>query len=115
MDEYDVVSLEHEALVLVVTSTFGNGDPPENGEVRPAREGAPGNKGDSELQVAGQDPESESLPLSEQAFHTWEALPDWSGIDRWERQQLELDLSFLSFLPFLTKEKTTAQMLTEIR
>ena len=39
MDEYDVVSLEHEALVLVVTSTFGNGDPPENGEVRPAREG----------------------------------------------------------------------------
>ena len=39
MDEYDVVSLEHEALVLVVTSTCGNGDPPENGEVRPAREG----------------------------------------------------------------------------
>lgn len=36
MDEYDVVSLEHETLVLVVTSTFGNGDPPENGEVRPA-------------------------------------------------------------------------------
>uniref|UniRef100_A0A452SHD0 Nitric oxide synthase n=1 Tax=Ursus americanus TaxID=9643 RepID=A0A452SHD0_URSAM len=35
MDEYDVVSLEHETLVLVVTSTFGNGDPPENGEVRP--------------------------------------------------------------------------------
>uniref|UniRef100_A0A8D0L3Z9 Nitric oxide synthase 3 n=1 Tax=Sphenodon punctatus TaxID=8508 RepID=A0A8D0L3Z9_SPHPU len=31
MDEYDVVSLEHETLVLVVTSTFGNGDPPENG------------------------------------------------------------------------------------
>lgn len=34
MDEYDVVFLEHETLVLVVTSTFGNGDPPENGEVR---------------------------------------------------------------------------------
>uniref|UniRef100_A0A3Q1HHJ8 Nitric oxide synthase n=1 Tax=Anabas testudineus TaxID=64144 RepID=A0A3Q1HHJ8_ANATE len=32
MDEYDVVDLEHETLVLVVTSTFGNGDPPENGE-----------------------------------------------------------------------------------
>ncbi|XP_077160773.1 nitric oxide synthase 3 isoform X2 [Paroedura picta] len=32
MDEYDVVSLEHETLVLVVTSTFGSGDPPENGE-----------------------------------------------------------------------------------
>ncbi|XP_034279391.1 nitric oxide synthase 3 isoform X2 [Pantherophis guttatus] len=32
LDEYDVVSLEHETLVLVVTSTFGNGDPPENGE-----------------------------------------------------------------------------------
>lgn len=34
MEEYDIVHLEHEALVLVVTSTFGNGDPPENGEVR---------------------------------------------------------------------------------
>lgn len=34
MDDYDVVHLEHETLVLVVTSTFGNGDPPENGEVR---------------------------------------------------------------------------------
>lgn len=34
MDEYDIVSLEHETLVLVVTSTFGNGDPPECGEVR---------------------------------------------------------------------------------
>nr|CBV37021.3 nitric oxide synthase [Stramonita haemastoma] len=33
MDSYDVISLEHESLVLVVTSTFGNGDPPENGEV----------------------------------------------------------------------------------
>ncbi|KAF0034241.1 hypothetical protein F2P81_014307 [Scophthalmus maximus] len=33
MDEYDVVDLEHETLVLAVTSTFGNGDPPENGEV----------------------------------------------------------------------------------
>ncbi|XP_038647078.1 nitric oxide synthase, brain [Scyliorhinus canicula] len=32
MEEYDIVHLEHEALVLVVTSTFGNGDPPENGE-----------------------------------------------------------------------------------
>ncbi|XP_059909475.1 nitric oxide synthase, brain [Gadus macrocephalus] len=32
LDEYDVVDLEHETLVLVVTSTFGNGDPPENGE-----------------------------------------------------------------------------------
>uniref|UniRef100_A0A8C7UQL0 Nitric oxide synthase n=1 Tax=Oncorhynchus mykiss TaxID=8022 RepID=A0A8C7UQL0_ONCMY len=32
MDEYDMVDLEHETLVLAVTSTFGNGDPPENGE-----------------------------------------------------------------------------------
>ncbi|NXG14258.1 NOS1 protein, partial [Grallaria varia] len=32
MDEYDIVHLEHETMVLVVTSTFGNGDPPENGE-----------------------------------------------------------------------------------
>lgn len=33
MDSYDISSIEHEALLLVVTSTFGNGDPPENGEV----------------------------------------------------------------------------------
>ncbi len=33
MDEYDRVKLEHEQLVLVVTSTFGSGDPPANGEV----------------------------------------------------------------------------------
>ncbi|XP_023681440.1 nitric oxide synthase 1-like [Paramormyrops kingsleyae] len=32
MDDYDVVNLAQENLVLVVTSTFGNGDPPENGE-----------------------------------------------------------------------------------
>lgn len=33
MDEYDVINIEHETLMLVCTSTFGNGDPPENGEV----------------------------------------------------------------------------------
>lgn len=34
MNEYDIINIEHETLILVVTSTFGNGDPPENGEVK---------------------------------------------------------------------------------
>jgi len=33
MTQYDVSELEHETIVLVVTSTFGNGDPPDNGKV----------------------------------------------------------------------------------
>ncbi|KAK2726183.1 hypothetical protein QYM36_000584 [Artemia franciscana] len=37
MDDYDIAEIEHENIVLVVCSTFGNGDPPENGE-RFARE-----------------------------------------------------------------------------
>ena len=34
MKDYDVVDIEHETLLLIITSTFGNGDPPENGEVK---------------------------------------------------------------------------------
>ena len=33
MDEYKLSHLEEEELLLVVTSTFGNGDSPGNGEV----------------------------------------------------------------------------------
>ncbi|XP_071508919.1 nitric oxide synthase 3-like [Diadema antillarum] len=32
MDEYDVMNLEHENLLLVITSTQGNGEPPSNGQ-----------------------------------------------------------------------------------
>ena len=33
MQDYTCQDMENEQLVLIVTSTFGNGDPPENGEV----------------------------------------------------------------------------------
>lgn len=33
MQDFDFFDIEHKELVLIVTSTFGNGDPPENGEV----------------------------------------------------------------------------------
>ena len=33
MDEFNFPELEHEQLVLIVTSTFGNGEAPTNGEV----------------------------------------------------------------------------------
>ena len=31
MKEYEHAQLTHESLLLVVTSTYGNGEPPENG------------------------------------------------------------------------------------
>ena len=34
MENYNVSNLKDESLVLMVASTFGGGDPPENGMVR---------------------------------------------------------------------------------
>lgn len=33
MEDYNVQDLKNERLMVIVTSTFGNGDPPGNGEV----------------------------------------------------------------------------------
>ena len=33
MADYDCANLERETLLLIVTSTFGNGESPDNGEV----------------------------------------------------------------------------------
>ena len=33
MADYEIADLKREELLLVITSTFGNGDPPENGKV----------------------------------------------------------------------------------
>lgn len=35
MADYDVKNLGRESLLIIVTSTFGNGEGPENGEVSP--------------------------------------------------------------------------------
>ena len=56
MDEYRLSRLDEEKLLLVVTSTFGNGDPPENGEVRSSRKGATGNEGRLDMGWLGRNP-----------------------------------------------------------
>ncbi|XP_039248117.2 nitric oxide synthase 1-like isoform X2 [Styela clava] len=70
MDDYDIVHLEHETLLLVVTSTFGNGDPPENGV----------NLGQTLVELSK--PEESQKPRMQRLLKRSSTAPDNLGTDK---------------------------------
>uniref|UniRef100_A0A8C0FKZ2 Nitric oxide synthase, inducible n=1 Tax=Bubo bubo TaxID=30461 RepID=A0A8C0FKZ2_BUBBB len=80
MDEYNICDLEKETLLLVVTSTFGNGDSPNNGKViftsKVGEFCAFAHAIDQKLAQLGASPltpvgEGDELNGQEEAFRTW--------------------------------------------
>lgn len=65
MDKYRLRHLEDEQLLLVVTSTFGNGDSPGNGEVGGSGPSVLGGEGARARGGQGKDPGNPACPMED--------------------------------------------------